>query len=67
MMKGQGIFTFPGKLLGRGSHCILNLGPKDAIPHFAMPRADNRDKVRVSLTQLPSRETLPRTKRKHSL
>lgn len=56
-----------GKLLGRFSQHILNLGPKNAMHGFAIPRADKRKKMRVSLTQLPSRETLPRTKRKHKV
>lgn len=55
------------RLLGRCSHGILDLRPKDAMDGSAMPRADNRKKLNMFTTQLPSRETLPRTKRKCNL
>lgn len=48
------------RLLSRYSHGILNLGPKDAMDVFAMLRADNRNKMNVSSTELPSREILLR-------
>lgn len=58
----SGTLPLLDRLLGRCSYGILNLRPKDAMDGFAMPREDNRNKMNMSPTQMPSRETCPRLK-----